>query len=105
MSTQHPHKTRGVSRRKVLQAGLVAGVTLSAWPLSMPAPLWGAEAGTPKRGGILRMRGWDPPHFDPHLTINNYTNYLFSFVVGLPGRHNAGADLQPGSVPIEPDLA
>src|SRR5215831_14889968 len=33
---------------------------------SSPSPL-AAEAGQPKRGGILRVRGWDPPHFDPHL--------------------------------------
>src|SRR5712691_7556724 len=105
MSTQQPHKTRGVSRRKLLQAGLATGVTLSAWPLSMPSPLWGAEAGQPKRGGILRMRGWDPPHFDPHLTINNYTNYLVSFVYGRLVRHKTGADVPPGTFPIEPDLA
>jgi peptide/nickel transport system substrate-binding protein len=105
MSTQHPQKTRGVSRRKLLQAGLAAGVTLSAWPLSTPSPLWGAEAGQPKRGGILRIRGWDPPHFDSHLTINNYTNYLSSFVYGRLVRHKTGADVQPGTFPIEPDLA
>jgi len=105
MSTQHPQKTRGVSRRKFLQAGLAAGVTLSAWPLSTPSPLWGAEAGQPKRGGILRTRGWDPPHFDSHLTINNYTNYLSSFAYGRLVRHKTGADVQPGTFPIEPDLA
>jgi peptide/nickel transport system substrate-binding protein len=65
----------------------------------------GAETGQPKRGGILRMRGWDPPHFDPHLTINNYTNYLLSFVYGRLVRHKTGADVQPGTFPIEPDLA
>ena len=60
MSTQHPQQTPGVSRRELLKAGLVAGVTLSALPLSHPAALWGAEAGQPKRGGILRVRGFDP---------------------------------------------
>ena len=105
MSTQHPQKTRGVSRRAFLQAGLATGVTLSAWPLSTPSPLWGAEAGPPKRGGILRMRGWDPPHFDTHLTINNFTNYLVSFAYGRLVRHKTGADVQPGTFPIEPDLA
>ena len=105
MNTQHPQKTRDVSRRAFLQAGLAAGATLSAWPLSTPSPLWGAEAGTPKRGGILRIRGWDPPHFDSHLTINNYTNLLLSFVYGRLVRHKTGADVQPGTFPIEPDLA
>jgi peptide/nickel transport system substrate-binding protein len=105
MSAQHPQKTRGVSRRALLQAGLAAGVTLSAWPLAQPPVLWGAEAGAPKRGGILHIRGWDPPHFDPHLTVNNYTNYLLSFVYGRLVRHKTGADVQPGTFPIEPDLA
>ena len=105
MHTQHPCKTPGMRRRDLLKASLAAGVTLSAWPLAHPAALWGAEAGQPKRGGILRIRGWDPPHFDPHLTINNYTNYLLSFVYGRLVRHKTGADVQPGTFPIEPDLA
>ena len=25
-------------------------------------------AQTPKRGGVLTIRTWDPPHFDPMLT-------------------------------------
>jgi hypothetical protein len=50
----------GLSRRELLEAGLAAGMTLSAWPLSGPQILWGEEVGTPKRGGILRVRGWDP---------------------------------------------
>jgi hypothetical protein len=57
----HPRKTQGVSRRALLQAGLAAGVTLSAWPLVRPPALWGAEVGQSKRGGILRVRGYDPP--------------------------------------------
>jgi peptide/nickel transport system substrate-binding protein len=94
-----------VRRRELLQAGLAAGMTLSAWPLSTPAPLWGEEAGTPRRGGTLRVRGGDLPHFDPHLTINNYTNYMLSFIYGRLVRHKVGADVQPGSFIVEPDLA
>ena len=105
MSTQHPHTTQGVSRRALLQTGLAAGVTLSAWPLSTPAPLWGEETGTPKRGGTLRVRGGDLPHFDPHLTINNYTNYVLSFIYGRLVRHKVGAAVQPGTFIVEPDLA
>ncbi len=67
-------------RRDVLNAGLVAGVTLSAWPLARPPALWGAEAGQPKRGGILRGRGYDPVHFDPHRTLHFKTNTTLSFV-------------------------
>jgi len=43
MRTPHPHTTSGVSRRTLLQAGLAAGVTLSAWPLAQPAALWGVR--------------------------------------------------------------
>ena len=105
MSIQHPHTTQGVSRRALLHTGLAAGVTLSAWPLSTPAPLWGEETGTPRRGGTLRVRGGDLPHFDPHLTINNYTNYVLSFIYGRLVRHKVGAEVQPGTFIVEPDLA
>jgi hypothetical protein len=62
MKTQQTYArdVQGVRRRDVLNAGLVAGVTLSAWPLARPPALSGAEAGQPKRGGILRVRGYDP---------------------------------------------
>ena len=101
----HPRKTQGVSRRTLLQAGLAAGVTLSAWPLSTPAPLWGAEAGTPKQGGTLRARGRDPVHFDPHLTRNQRTHAVLSFVYSKLLQHKVGADVQPGTFIVEPDLA
>src|SRR5712691_6009156 len=70
----HAQQANGVSRRALLKAGLAAGATLSTWPLWSPPVLWGADAGQPRRGGVLRVRGWDPPHFDPHLTISNYTH-------------------------------
>jgi hypothetical protein len=65
----HPRVIQGVRRRDLLKAGLAAGVTLSAWPLHRPQGLWATEAGHPKRGGILRVRGYDPAHFDHHLTM------------------------------------
>jgi hypothetical protein len=75
----HPQHVRSLSRRDLLKNGLAAGVALSAWPLFSPPALWGGETGQPKRGGILRVRGRDPVHFDPDLTINHYTNYVLSF--------------------------
>jgi len=69
-----------VSRRELLKAGLAAGVTLSASPLAHPAVLWGAEAGQPRRGGLLRVRGYEPVHFDPHLTVSFKTHTTLSFV-------------------------
>jgi hypothetical protein len=75
----HPHVVQGVHRRTMLKAALATGVTLSTWSLPLSA-VWGAEDGQPKRGGILRVRGFDPPHFDPHLTSNFRTNATLSFV-------------------------
>ena len=46
-----------LSRRDVLKLGGAAGA------LALTTP---AEAQTPKRGGIFRFAGFDPPNFDPH---------------------------------------
>src|SRR2546427_6701686 len=105
MSTQHPQQTQGMRRRDLLKAGLLAGVTLSAWPLARPSALWGAEAGQPRRGGILRVRGRDPVHFDPHLTRDGRTHTVLSFVYSKLLRHKVGGDVQPGTFSVEPDLA
>jgi peptide/nickel transport system substrate-binding protein len=107
MATRHvdPRKTQGVSRRELLKAGLAAGAALSAWPLyGLPAP-GGEEAGPPKRGGVLRVRGYDPVHFDPHLTINFKTNNTLSFVYSKLVRHKVGSEIRPGTFIVEPDLA
>jgi peptide/nickel transport system substrate-binding protein len=101
----HPRQAQGVSRRDLLKAGLAAGATLSAWPLYRPASLWGAEAGPPKRGGILHVRGWDPVHFDPQLTRNFKTHTALSFVYSKLLRHKVGPDVRPGTFIVEPDLA
>src|SRR5262245_53482617 len=100
-ATRHP--VRRVSRRDVLKAGLAAGVAVSAWP--SPSALWGAVAGQPKRGGILHARGRDPVHFDPHLTRNQRTHAVLSFVYSKLLQHKVGADVQPGTFIVEPDLA
>ena len=104
-----PYSTRQsvphLSRRTLLQAGLVAGVTFSAWPLRGPTTLWGAEVGQPRRGGILRVRGFDPPHFDPQLTVAGFTQSTVGFVYSKLVRHKVGAGVIPGAFIIEPDLA
>jgi peptide/nickel transport system substrate-binding protein len=94
-----------VSRRELLKSGLAAGVRLSAFSFAHPAGLWGAEAGQPRRGGILRVRGSDPVHFDPHLTTNFKTHTTLSFVYSRLVRHKVGAEVQPGTFIVEPDLA
>jgi peptide/nickel transport system substrate-binding protein len=101
----HPRVLPGVRRRDMLKAGLAAGVTLSTWPLHHPPTLWGAEAGQPKRGGILRVRGIDPPHFDPHLTLNFKTHTTLSFAYSTLVRYKVGADVRPGTFIVEPHLA
>ena len=94
-----------LSRRDVLKAGVVAGAAWSALPLHSPPALWGAEAGQPKRGGILRVRGFDPPNFDHQLTSTGFTQSAASFVYSKLVRHKVGADVSPGTFIIEPDLA
>jgi peptide/nickel transport system substrate-binding protein len=102
METQPAH---GIRRREVLQAGLATGAVLSTWSLHRPHPLWGREAGQPKRGGILRLRGFDPIHFDPHLTLTFKTHTTLSFVYSTLLRHTVGADVPPGTFTVEPHLA
>jgi peptide/nickel transport system substrate-binding protein len=87
-----------LTRRHVLALGgtALAGVALS--------PAIG-RAQTPKRGGTLSLRLWDPPHFDPHLTISYKTNVIYSFTHSRLVRHKAGPGVAPGSFPLEGDLA
>ncbi len=99
------YTTLVVSRRELLKTGLAAGATLSAWSLYSPRPLRGQEVGSPKRGGTLRVRGWDPVHFDPHLTRSFRTHTALSFVYSKLLRHKVGADVRPGTFLVEPDLA
>src|SRR5262249_7838830 len=98
MEIQYPTRRPepGLRRRDVLKAGLVAGAALSALPLHSPTALWGAEAGQPKRGGILRVRGYDPVHFDHHLTLNARTNTTLSFIYSTLLRYKVGPEVVPG---------
>src|SRR5439155_26640382 len=107
METHYPTRqpVLQVRRRDLLKTVLAAGVTLSAWPLARPAELWGAEAGQPKRGGILRVWGSDPPHFDPHLILNAKTHNALSFVHSTLVRHKVGPEVRPGTFIVEPHLA
>jgi ABC-type transport system substrate-binding protein len=41
------------------------------------------------------VRGWDPPHFDPHLTINNYTHSTLSLVYSRLVRRPFGIAWEP----------
>src|SRR5207248_2072820 len=100
-----PRHAHGLSRRQLLQAGLAASAALTALPFSGPPTLWSAAVGPPRRGGILRVRGRDPVHCDPHLTRNQRTHSVLSFVYSKLLRHKVGADVPSGTFIVEPDLA
>ena len=88
-----------ISRRNVLALGAAGLVSV---PLAR-APR--AAAQTPKRGGTLVLRAWDPPHFD-HIMAHAYkTHVVTSFTHSRLLRHRAGAGVKPGSFAIEGDLA
>ena len=94
MRCHTPRDGLGPSRRDLLRGGIAAGAMLAAGPLTKPKP-----------GGILRVRGWDPPHFDPHLTRNFMTMTTLSFVYSKLLRHKVGPGVMPGNFSVEPDLA
>src|SRR5712692_7179010 len=90
-----------LTRRDLLKSGVAVAATSSISPLFLPRGA-GAQG---KRGGILRVRGYDPPHFDPHQTLNFKTNNTLSFVHAKLVRHKVGAGVTAGSFVVEPDLA
>src|SRR5260370_42147933 len=76
------------SRRDLLKLGAGASALLAA-----PAV---ARAQTPKRGGTLSLRLWDPPHWDPHLTVSYKTHVLHTFSHSRLLKHRAGPSVAPG---------
>ena len=87
-----------LTRREVLTRG---GATLAAATLVPRA----ARAQTPRRGGTLTLRLWDPPTWDPDLTISYKTHIAHTFTHSRLVRHKAGPAVAPGTFPIEGDLA
>jgi peptide/nickel transport system substrate-binding protein len=87
-----------LSRRHLLRLGgaALAGASLAPSIVS---------AQTPKRGGTLAIRTWDPPHFDPFQTISYKTHIALSFTHSRLLKHKAGPNVVPGTFPIEGDLA
>jgi peptide/nickel transport system substrate-binding protein len=92
-----------MSRREVLQAGLVGSAALAGAHLA--APQQGHAAAAPKPGGIARLRGYDPPHFDPHLNVSYRLHTLLSFTHSRLLRHKFGPEVTPGSFLVEGDVA
>jgi len=87
-----------LSRRHLLKLGGAGLVGASMAPAM-------ARAQTPKRGGTLAIRTYDPPHFDPFQTISFKTHISLSFTHSRLLKHKAGPSVAPGTFPIEGDLA
>jgi peptide/nickel transport system substrate-binding protein len=87
-----------MNRRKLL--GL-AGMTLAGAVLSS-AP---GRAESPKRGGAIVLRLWDPPHFDPYLQVSYKTHIVYSFTHSRLVKYKSGPGVVPGTFAIEGDLA
>ena len=87
-----------LSRRDLLRLG---GAALAG--ASLAPSIAGAQ--TPKRGGTLSIRTWDPPHFDPFQTISYKTHIALSFTHSRLLKHKAGPSVAPGTFPVEGDLA
>ncbi|HEV8440377.1 MAG TPA: ABC transporter substrate-binding protein [Methylomirabilota bacterium] len=96
-----------MTRRDMLKLG---GAAAAATAVGVTADLLSSsttEAQTPKRGGVFRIRGEDAATgFDPQLVVNHHriaTN--LSFTHSRLVRIKSGAQVKPGTMPIEPDLA
>jgi len=94
--------TTPVTRRQWL--GLTGGAlaTAAAATTSLPSAAWGQA---PKRGGTLNLKLWDPPHWDPQLTISYKTHIALTFTHGRLLKPRVGPGVQPGTFPLEGDLA
>jgi peptide/nickel transport system substrate-binding protein len=87
-----------LSRRELLTTGSLALAASSLTPSVL-------HAQTPKRGGTLSLRLWDPPHFDHMLIISYKTNIALSFTHSRLVKQKAGPSIAPGTFPLEGDLA
>ena len=83
------------------RALIIGGVGLTA-VAAVPHPV---RAQAPKRGGVLTIRGWDPPHFDTMLTTAYRVHIPITFTHSRLIRHKAGPAVAPGSFALEGDLA
>ncbi len=90
-----------LSRRDLLKAGGALAATAAGTQVGRR----GAFAQTPKRGGTISLRLWDPPHFDLHQTISYKTNILHTFTHSRLLKYKAGPGVRPGSFILEGDLA
>lgn len=96
-----------LSRRQVLKLGGAAlAATSVAGAIELLNPL-GAAAATPKRGGTLKFRSYDPDTFDIHMRGGNSykPQIVHSFTHSRLLKQKVGPSVVPGTFPIEGDLA
>jgi len=100
ISSQGPSVTRRDLLRRSASAAALAALGSTAPSLSRVA-----SAQSPKRGGTLTLRLWDPPHWDPYLIIAFKTQIPYSFTHSRLIKHKAGPAIAAGTFPFEGDLA
>ena len=83
-----------LSRRDLLA---LSGLTLAGTALNAS----GARAQSPKRGGTLTLRGWDPPMFDHMLQTAYRVQIPITFTHSRLVKHKAGPAVTPATFPIE----
>ncbi|MBI3637932.1 MAG: ABC transporter substrate-binding protein [Candidatus Rokubacteria bacterium] len=88
-----------LTRRELLALGAAAAGTAVVPSI--------VRAQTPKRGGTLSLRLWDPPHFDLHAAggLSYKLHIAMSFTHSRLVRHKTGPGVVPGTFQFEPDLA
>src|SRR3981081_998824 len=91
------HTRLPLSRRDLLKLSGGAAAVLGAPTL--------ARAQTPKRGGTLSLRLWDPPHWDPQLTVSYKTHILHTFTHSRLLRHKAGTSVALRALTLQADVA
>jgi peptide/nickel transport system substrate-binding protein len=96
-----------LSRRDMLKLGTGAAAAATAGATAHWLGPATADAQTPKRGGVFHIRGEDPVSgLDPQLGTNHHRiNTNLSFTHSRLVRIKSGAQVKPGTMPIEPDLA
>jgi peptide/nickel transport system substrate-binding protein len=92
-----------ITRRAALKLGATAFTAMATRDVHQPRD---AEAQTPKRGGVFRIRqAVQPVHFDPHQTLAFPTMMALSYCMSRLVKVKAGPSVVPGTQPIEGDLA
>jgi peptide/nickel transport system substrate-binding protein len=88
-----------LTRRDLIKLGAAAAAVGAA-------DIRAAEAQTPKRGGVFKVRHHvQPVHFDPQQTIAFPTMMALSYCMSRLVKVKAGASVVPGTQPVENDLA